>query len=312
MQARFFDQQRSGSKVKSSLLVPYFAHWARIVLPVAVKAGGTFCYADFSSGPGRHEDGTDASPLQVLQLAAQAFPLGEHFTGLFSDREQKNRIRLKKELAALSIGEGGLPHAPRVEPMATAEEVLAQLEALVQTPALVALEPWGYKGLRLDTLAARLFESGPDCLFSFQPAPVLAAVVNPFQAKNVDAFFGKEEADKLRAGAELLNTAQREELALNTFLRCLKQAKRYHFLIYQQGADANGHAGRFFVFATRNLQRYHFMETIMQGCGRPAAPEPSSRPARAGKRARPVQPTLFDRQRRRQRPESALFAPAFV
>ncbi|HOY20314.1 MAG TPA: hypothetical protein PLC89_23580 [Haliscomenobacter sp.] len=63
----FFKEKRSASEIKSEILNEYFKAWAAILLKgQSYKQIEKILYVDLFSGPGLYENGSQSTPIKIL------------------------------------------------------------------------------------------------------------------------------------------------------------------------------------------------------------------------------------------------------
>jgi three-Cys-motif partner protein len=69
----FFDEPKEHSKVKATIVSKYFKAWAGVMIATLrrFERQEKIAYTDLFSGPGRYEDGTPSTPLEILQFAIE-------------------------------------------------------------------------------------------------------------------------------------------------------------------------------------------------------------------------------------------------
>jgi three-Cys-motif partner protein len=71
----FFQESKEQSKIKTAIVSKYFDAWARVIIGAQERynfdADPKIAYIDLFAGPGRYEDGTQSTPLLILEKAIQ-------------------------------------------------------------------------------------------------------------------------------------------------------------------------------------------------------------------------------------------------
>ena len=97
--------------------------------------------------------------------------------------------------------------------------------------------------------------------FSFNS--INRALTNPKVAKHVDALFGKEKADKLRATAKSVHTEEREELLIEEFLNALSTIGYEYVVPYVFEREDKDRTSHYLIFITKHRLGFSVMKEIM-------------------------------------------------
>ena len=67
---RFFEESQEQSAVKTAIVSKYFWSWAKVIMAqVRTRKDPKIAYLDLFAGPGRYKDGTQSTPLLILEKA---------------------------------------------------------------------------------------------------------------------------------------------------------------------------------------------------------------------------------------------------
>lgn len=161
---RFFDSPEQQSIVKTQLVAKYFGAWAKIMLRRANRAGGQIAYVDLFSGPGEFNDGTESTPLWVLNYARKDPSLCTNLVTVFNDKNRAYVEQLRSKIDALH-GIERLTHRPIVTNNEVGPAVIDLVHRADRVPTLFFVDPWGYKGLSLELAGNAIKRWGCDCIF---------------------------------------------------------------------------------------------------------------------------------------------------
>lgn len=261
----FFEERSVRSEVKTEIVRKYFWAWAKIMSAQVKKKGGNkIGYVDLFAGKGRYDDGTPSTPLRILEGAIRDSVIREMLMAVFNDRDPDNVVALKAEIDGLP-GIKLLRHAPKVRNREIDDNLAQLLERTSTIPILYFLDPWGYKGLSLTLIKAGLKSWGCDCIFFFNYNRINAALSNPVFTENMNDFFGKESADRLREELCGKEPGQRQELIIAELKRALT-ALGGKFSVEYCFKDASGRkTSHFLIFTSKNVLGYDIMKQIMAG-----------------------------------------------
>jgi three-Cys-motif partner protein len=259
---QFFDESREQSQIKARIVAKYFWAWAKVVIPSTKKRGNRIAYIDLFAGPGRYEDGTLSTPLLVLKKAIEDPDMREMLVTLFNDRDAGNVGKLRSAIDALP-GIETLKHKPQVSNDVVGEEIAKMFAAINLVPTFFFVDPWGYKGLSLRLINSVLQNWGCDCVFFFNYNRVNMGLNNQAVREHMDALFGKERADLLRARLLGLNPDEREMLIVEELSQALKQMGAGFVLPFTFKDERSDRTKHHLIFATKHFKGYEIMKGIM-------------------------------------------------
>ena len=165
----FFDEQTEQSLVKATIVAKYFDAWASVIVNTQkrnLRQPQKIAYIDLFAGRGRYEDGSQSTPLKILQKAIERPDIRDRLVTLFNDKDEANARSLEKAIADIPEIET-LKYQPQVNNEEVGEEIVKMFEGMSLVPTLFFVDPWGYKGLSLRLVNSVLKDWGCDCLFFF-------------------------------------------------------------------------------------------------------------------------------------------------
>ena len=83
----FFDEQTEQSLVKATIVAKYFDAWASVIVNTQKRnphQPQKIAYIDLFAGPGRYTDGSQSTPLKVLQKAIEKPDIRDRLVTLFN------------------------------------------------------------------------------------------------------------------------------------------------------------------------------------------------------------------------------------
>ncbi|HEX7958129.1 MAG TPA: three-Cys-motif partner protein TcmP [Pyrinomonadaceae bacterium] len=258
----FFEEMSERSEVKTEIVRKYFWAWAKIISRQVKKYGGSkIAFVDLFAGKGRYDDGTPSTPILILERAIQEPVFSEMLQAFFNDANLDNVRALEAAIEAVT-GIEKLKYKPVVRNHRVDDDLAAKL-ANWKIPALFFLDPFGYKGLSLKLIEAALRPWGCDCIFFFNYVRINAALSNRKFTANMNAFFGKERADKLRSKIAGATPEERQTLIIEELKRALTElGGKYNIEYFFK--DEGGHKTSYFIiFTSKNVKAYEIMKEIM-------------------------------------------------
>lgn len=262
MTKKFFEERGDQSAIKAEIVQKYFSAWANIILPTTQKYGeGKIAYIDLYAGPGRYRDGAASTPLLVLQKAIENPKISGALVALFNDMDQNNTRTLQAEIDALP-GIELLKYKPDVncnQVDKDAEEYFATTKLI---PSFTFLDPFGYKGLSLRLVNGVIKDWGCDCVFFFNYNRISLGISNPMVKAHMDALFGEDRANQLRARVEGAKPALREQMILEDLTQALTEMGGKFVLPFRFRND-KGRLTHHLVFVSKSFKGYEVMKQIM-------------------------------------------------
>ncbi|PZQ86543.1 MAG: hypothetical protein DI534_16495 [Leifsonia xyli] len=291
---KFFDERSDQSEVKARIVQKYFYAWSNVIMPTAERSGSRIAYIDMYAGPGRYKDGAASTPLLVLQHAIENQKLRKMLVALLNDSDHDKTSTLKNEIDNLP-GVERLTHKPVVscgEIDAEAERYFNQTRLV---PTFSFIDPFGYKGLSLKIIKGVIKDWGCDCVFFFNYNRINAGINNNAVASHMDALFGKERAEALRARLPGLTPVLREALILEELAFEIKALGGTYVLPFTFKNSNGTRTSHKLIFVSKNFKGYSIMKDIMS---KESSTEDQGVPSLTYSPADASMPLLFSLQRR--------------
>ncbi|HEX5999059.1 MAG TPA: three-Cys-motif partner protein TcmP [Hyphomicrobiaceae bacterium] len=289
----FFDERTDQSEVKARIVQKYFYAWANVIMPTAQKNGNRIAYIDLYAGPGRYKDGAASTPLLVLQHAVTDPKLTLMLVTLLNDSDRNKTSTLQEEIDNLP-GIEKLRHKPTVSCGEVDEEAEKYFNQVRLVPSFSFIDPFGYKGLSLNIIKGVTKDWGCDCVFFFNYNRINAGIGNQAVAGHMDALFGKERADALRARLPALSPELREALILEELAAEIKTLGGTYVLPFTFRNSSGTRTSHKLVFVSKSFKGYSIMKDIM---AKESSTEDQGVPSLAYSPADWSMPLLFSLQR---------------
>lgn len=262
MARNFFEERSDQSEVKARIIQKYFATWAKVVGPTAKKVYGRMAYIDLYAGPGRYRDGAASTPLLVLENAIQDEMQRDMLVTYFNDRDSNNTSTLKGEIAKLD-GIATLKYQPTVNCGEVDQDAAKFFVEQKLVPSFTFVDPFGYKGLSLQIVNGVIKDWGCDCVFFFNYNRINPGISNPAVEPHMNALFGKERADKLRAALPQKSPTLREALILEELAQAIKEMGGNFVLPFRFKNEAGTRTSHSLIFVSKHFRGYDIMKGIM-------------------------------------------------
>lgn len=259
----FFDESREQSLVKAEIVAKYFWSWAKVIIPRAKKMHQTkIAYVDLFSGPGRYKDGSNSTPLLILERAIADPDMRKMLVTIFNDKDSNNTQSLQQAIRSLP-GIDSLSNTPVVLNTEVGEDIIQELRTIHLVPTLFFIDPWGYKGLSLRLIGSLIMSWGCDCIFFFNYNRINMGLHNAAVESHMDALFGKERADNLREQLESKQPEERELTVVEAICQSLKEIGGNYPLPFRFKNAEGNRTSHHLIFVSKNVLGYSIMKDIM-------------------------------------------------
>lgn len=262
----FYQAAREQSKVKAAIVSKYFRAWANVIISHLKKARRLsekkIGYVDLFCGPGYYDDGTQSTPILVLELAIENADLRESLATIFNDSNPEFCALLQEAITKL----GGLEHFHH-RPQVTNQEVDAAfgsaLQRLSLVPTLFFVDPWGYKGISLRLISGAIKDWGSECIMFFNLNRIRMHLGADRFAGRMAEIFGSERATALRAKVEGMSSADRELAIVEEMSDALEDAGAKFVLPFRFKDERGTRTSHYLIHATKHQLGYEIMKGIM-------------------------------------------------
>lgn len=262
MDTSFFDESSEQSQIKAAIVSKYFWAWTRVIIPRAKQRANRVAYIDLFAGPGRYKDGTQSTPLLVLEKAIQDPHLREMLVTIFNDKSSDHSQSLEREIRQLP-GIEHLRYPPKVFNHEVGTEIVKAFEQMSLIPTFFFVDPWGYKGLSLRLVNAVLKDWGCDGIFFFNYNRINMGLGNTFVKDHIDALFGSERGSRLRQRLISLSPQQRELQILEELIGAMHDLGGKYALPFCFRNASGNRTCHHLIFVSKNVLGYKIMKDIM-------------------------------------------------
>ncbi len=258
----FFNESREQSLVKTEIVAKYFWAWAKVIIPSAKKRNNNIAYVDLFSGPGRYKDGSQSTPLRILERAIADPDMREMLVTIFNDIDSNNTQSLQEAIASLD-GINTLKHKPIVFNKEVGEEIVQNLQRIRLVPTLFFIDPWGYKGLSLRLIGSVIKDWGCDCIFFFNYNRINMGLNNQAVKEHMNALFGEEKANTLLQELEDKKPQERELIIVEKLSEALQKIGGQYVLPFCFKNDTGKRTSHHLIFVSKHVRGYEIMKEIM-------------------------------------------------
>ena len=267
----FFDEQKEQSLIKARIVEKYFWAWSKVIIS-GLKRTETkqrisnqinkIAYIDLFAGPGRYKDGSESTPLRVLETAIQDPDLQERLVTLFNDADSNNTQSLQNNINSIP-DLNKLKNKPTVRNNEIGKEIVKTFEKIKFVPTLFFVDPWGYKGLSLQLINSVVKNWGCDCIFFFNYNRINMRLSNNFVKTHMDALFGEERSEKLRDTLDLMQPQERELTIVEAISEALKEMGGKYILPFGFKNNNGKRTSHHLIFVSKHVKGYEIMKEIM-------------------------------------------------
>ena len=259
----FFSEQSEQSKIKSAIVAKYFDAWSSVIMGSQGRRSGSMmlAYIDLFAGPGRYDDGTSSTPVQILEKAIANDRLRDRLVTFFNDSDGA-AVGTLREVIGQIPGVETLRVAPEVRNFEVGQEVADWLNSGRKVPSLFFLDPWGYSGLSLDLVDATTRDWGCDTILFFNYNRVNMGLNNEAVEERMKAIFGAQRFYELRAKVAGLSPRDRELAVIEELCEVLADGGRY-VLPFRFKDDRGTRTSHHLFLVTKNSTGYGIMKDIM-------------------------------------------------
>jgi three-Cys-motif partner protein len=266
----FFDEQKEQSLVKARIVEKYFWAWAKVIIGVLKRQEQKqrlskklkLAYIDLFAGPGRYQDGSESTPLRVLEMAIQETDFRERLITLFNDVDTNNTQSLQNNINLIpNINQ--LKIQPAIRNKEVGEEIVKSFEDFKLYPTLFFVDPWGYKGLSLRLINSVVKNWGCDCIFFFNYNRINMGLGNEFVKSHMDALFGENRAKQLRQELQPMTSKDREITIVEEICAALKEMGGEYVLPFCFRHENGNRTSHHLIFVSKHVRGYEIMKEIM-------------------------------------------------
>ncbi len=259
----FFEERTEESEVKTLIVRKYFWAWSKIISKQVKKSGNNkIGYVDLFAGQGRYNDNSKSTPLLILEGAIRDEEIRNMLVTWFNDSKIENSTQLEEEIRQIQ-NINFLRHKPIVTNFKVDDSLANQFDKMKTIPTLYFLDPWGYKGLSLKLVKATIQCWGCDCMFFFNYNRINAALSNPVMVKNMNDFFGKVRADKIRNEITNKPPRERENIIISGLKETLAEFGGKFSVEYFFKDDSGKKTSHFLIFVCKVPLGYNIMKDII-------------------------------------------------
>ncbi len=271
----FFKHQTDSSRVKASIVSEYFPQYCRIIR--RRHEPEMFRYIDLFSGPGIYEDGNVSTPIMLARNIVQDSTLKDKVQFVFNDLYFCEELRANFE-AEFPYGTFPKKAYFMDKEVGVYENIYNYLEKNTmklgangktlwnEQPSLLFFDPFGYRGMRTDTLAKFLKNWGNEIFLFINTKRINPALENEQFEDMMRLWFPtrfdslKVEVRKLRSVPERLEfilTSLREE-----FVKLMGDKKPVYCCAFRFQEEDSRTTSHYILHITKGFRGYDLCKSV--------------------------------------------------
>lgn len=164
---KFFNEQSEKSAIKVAIVSTFFSVYLRIILSGISKSKNNLYYIDLFAGPGKYKNGTDSTPMKILDIieSSNQNDLKRKIQCVFNEADDKYYTQLQNNVTSHNVY-NRLIHKPIIMNK-DAADVDLQPYLNGQSPVFSFIDPFGYKSTSATQIWSLVKNVGSDCVFFF-------------------------------------------------------------------------------------------------------------------------------------------------
>ena len=263
MTSSFFEAQREQSRVKTAIVSEYFSAWSSIIQSaVRDRPDKRMGYVDLFAGPGVYDDETPSTPIRILSSVLADEDKRRNVVTIFNDSEPDYVRTLAQAIDALD-GISGLSYPPLILAKDASDAMIQARSALRHVPTLYFVDPIGYKGVTLGMLSEAIADWGSEVVLFFNYNRINQALTIDPVSQHIDAFFGSDRAENMRAEIKGRSPLERELYITEKAIDGLIEVGAKYVLPFRFKKADGSRTSHYLVFATKNFKGYDEMKRVM-------------------------------------------------
>ena len=183
----FFAVQKEKSRVKTLIVTEFFKAYFPIINATFQR---DIWYIDLFCGPGRYEDGSASTPIELLDVidSFKDNAVRARLKIVFNDHNKDYVEKLRQHIGTHSVL-SRLKYQPQILNL-KASEVDLSTYTRGNNPIFSFVDPWGYKDVSASQVWSLVKNQGSDCVLFFNSDRILQDIAKPANAQDFQQIFG--------------------------------------------------------------------------------------------------------------------------
>ncbi len=248
------------TRVKHELLEKYLRAW----IPILGKRNPTIAYFDGFAGRGEYADGSPGSPILAMRLADELAPRFGKIVLRFVERHPENFGNLRQ---AVERERARLSHGRRIEVQLACGDFDETTRALLDfvednkaslVPSFFFLDPFGFKGVPLQTVGRILASTRTEVFFTFMLRDVNRFLELPQLADLMSLLFGGD------CWRDVASHPDRERALVELYRKQLHEQANARFSLHFKVCESDSTATFYhLVHANSSFMGHQIMKGVM-------------------------------------------------
>ena len=254
----FLDPPTEQSQLKAKIVVHYFTAWSRVIQ----KWETPMAYVDLFCGPGKYNDGSLSTPLQIVQQTLGDWDLSRKMSFTFNDCDEAKVASLQQSILQLDA-DNKLSKRISYHHLTVEQDFYKRVNIPPGVPVLSFVDPFGYEGVTVRLIDRLIANRGSDCIFFFNYNRINMALSNTKFDEHLESLFGVSRTAELKRELSALSPELRELSILNALVEALLEQKGNYVLPFKFYSAQMKRTSHFIIFVTKHPTACRIMKNIM-------------------------------------------------
>jgi len=272
----FKESPHEQSVIKKLIVVKYFKAWANVMKSNIIRynRGSKLAYFDLFCGPGKHDTGEIAAPLEIMEHILYEEFLRERCITLFNDCNETYIDQLKSNIESLENYDL-LKNEPLYQSLEVNDSFFEQVKDSTIIPSLSFIDPFGYCGVSVDLLNFLIRSFGCDIILFFNYNDINRGLTNLSVKDRMESIFTPELHEKLcKKLNNISNPQERERLIINYFTKAMRSKynkenprskKKIYVFSFRFQFEKKNRTSHYVFFISKDILAVKIMKEIMWG-----------------------------------------------
>lgn len=268
---KFFSEQKEKSKIKTFIVTEFFKTYYSILSNCGKTKNG-FIYMDLFSGPGTYDDGTESTPIVLLDTIDKLNKnILQEIEMIFNDENKSYYESLVTSIQNHRVY-NEMKNKPVIHNL-SAKDVDVKKYLCSGKPIFSFIDPWGYKDISANQIKDFVTAIGSDCILFFNVNRILQDLSKATSESHMRKIFGDEYDNAKKISKDsLLSQNKKSRAFVKAFSKNLYdkefknlKAKGYRLFVlpFEFKQDSTDKTSHFLLFISKNHKAILEMKRIM-------------------------------------------------
>lgn len=272
----FFNIPKEQSIIKKLIVTKYFSPWATIMKSNLQKNNyrqndNRIAYFDLFCGPGKYEDGTDSTPIEIMKKILSDDFLTKNCLTYFNDKNHDYVVKLKENLEKLD-NYNCLGYEPYFSNEHVSLGLFKNITDANIIPTLSFIDPFGFKGISAELLNFLIRSFGCDLVLFFNYNQINRSINIDSVKKHISSIFTQQKYQELLAILKDVSCpSERENIILTKFYEAInncynpnnRRNKKLYIFPFRFQFEHKNRTSHYVIFLTKNKIALSIMKEIM-------------------------------------------------